>query len=48
MYYFMNNENGNILTWDEMMEEAAELYDLDDPTCPFGWDEYYTLVEMEG
>lgn len=42
MLYF-NLECGNILTYDEMVEEAKELYDVDlnDPTNLIGYEEYY-------
>ena len=41
---FMNRENGNLLTYNEMLKEAEELYDVGDPTNPVGWEEYYTEV----
>lgn len=44
-HLFMNKENGNLLTYSEMLTEAEELYDIGDPTNPIGWEEYYTEVE---
>ena len=41
---FMNIENGNILTYDEMIKEGIELYDLDDETNVLTWLEYYKRV----
>lgn len=41
---FMNIENGNILTYDEMIKEGIELYDLDDETNTLTWLEYYKRV----
>lgn len=45
-YYYINIENGNILTYAEMLEEAAELYDVGDDTNPIGWEEYYELTDI--
>lgn len=42
MVQFMSKENGNVLTYKEMLEEWKELYDGGDDTNPMGWDEYYT------
>ena len=42
--YYMNREHGNILTYKEMIQEWAELYDGGDPTNPVGWIEYYTCI----
>lgn len=49
--YFMNIECGNIFDFTEcgymeMMQEAAELYDLNDDTNGLGWNEYYTTIEV--
>ena len=45
MYYYMNKECGNLVTWDEMWEEANELGydDMTDPTsCEYGnWQLHY-------
>ena len=43
-WIFQNRECGNILTYDEMIEEFREMYDGDDPTNPFGWETYYKLI----
>lgn len=43
-WIFQNRECGNILTYDEMIEEYREMYDGDDPTNPFGWEEYYEVI----
>lgn len=44
--YYINIENGNIVTFREMLEEAAELYDVGDDTNPCGWEEYYELTDI--
>jgi hypothetical protein len=44
-WIFQNRECGNILTYDEMIEEYREMYDGDDPTNPYGWDTYYELID---
>ena len=44
MIRFISKENGNILTYKEMLEEWQELYDGGDDTNPVGWDEYYTPI----
>jgi len=42
---YQNIACGNIHeTFADMMEEARELYDLDDPTNIFGWREYYKVI----
>ena len=41
---FQNIECGNILTYSEMIEEWAEMYDGGDPTNPLGWEEHYKVV----
>jgi hypothetical protein len=42
---YQNREAGNIfLTYREMMQEAAELYDIGDPTNPLDWSEYYDEI----
>lgn len=38
---YMSIENGNILTWSEMVEEGKELYDLFDDTNCMSWQDYY-------
>lgn len=44
--FYINIENGNILTFREMIEEAAELYDMDDYTNVLeSWD-YYELTDI--
>ena len=42
---FMNLQNGNILTYEEMIKEGIELYDLDDETNASTWLEYYERVQ---
>ena len=42
---FMNIENGNVLTYEEMIKEGIELYDLDDETNVLIWLEYYKRVQ---
>ena len=44
--YYQSKENGHLLSYDEMLKEAAELYDLDDPTNSLEWSEYYEKVEQ--
>lgn len=42
---YQNRECGNIFfTYREMMQEAAELYDVGDPTNPLEWREYYDEI----
>ena len=40
-HLWMNRDYGHLLTYDEMMEEARELYDLDDDTNACDLSEYY-------
>lgn len=42
--YFQNIECGNILDYDEMLEEFAELYDGGDPTNPACWSDHYVYI----
>ena len=42
---YMSIENGNILTWSEMVEEGKELYDLFDDTNCMSWQDYYVECE---
>ena len=44
-WIFQNIECGNILTYSEMIEEWAEMYDGGDPTNPAGWEEHYKVVQ---
>ena len=44
MVRFVSKENGNVLTYKEMLEEWEELYDGGDDTNPVGWYEYYTPI----
>ena len=44
MVAFMNNENGNVLNYKEMLKEWNELYDGGDDTNPETWDEHYTAL----
>ena len=39
---WMNLEYGYLLTYDEMIAEAREMYDLDDDTNACHWSMYYT------
>lgn len=39
---WMNLEYGYLLTYDEMVTEAREMYDLDDDTNACRWSMYYT------
>ena len=39
--YYISKENGNIVTWGEMMAEMVELYDGNDPTNWLDWHDYY-------
>lgn len=43
-WLFQNKECGNVLTYDEMIDEYREMYDGDDPTNATGWEEYYELI----
>ena len=40
-HLWMNREYGYLMTYDEMMKEARELYDLDDDTNACRWSMYY-------
>ena len=40
-HLWMNREHGHLLTYDEMLEEAAELYDIGDDTNAVALEEYY-------
>ena len=40
-HLWMNREYGHLLTYDEMVEEARELYDWDDDTNACDLSEYY-------
>lgn len=42
--YYQNIECGNILDYNEMLKEFAELYDGGDPTNPAHWSEYYVYI----
>ena len=44
--YYINIENGNIVTYAEMLEEAAELYDMDDYTNVLELSDYYELTDI--
>ena len=44
---YQNKECGNIhFTYDEMIKEAMELYDIEDPTNPNNWKEYYEVKPL--
>ena len=40
-HLWMNKETGHLLTYDEMVEEAREMYDYDDDTNAVDLSEYY-------
>lgn len=40
-HLWMNRDYGHLLTYDEMVEEARELYDWDDDTNACDLSEYY-------
>lgn len=40
-HLWMNRDYGHLLTYDEMLEEARELYDWDDDTNACDLSEYY-------
>lgn len=42
--YFINRETDELLTREQMLQEGAELYDLDDDTNGLEWTEYYEAV----
>lgn len=46
---YQNIECGNILTYDKMVQEALEMYDLDpdDPTRLSNYDEFYVYIDGE-
>lgn len=44
--YYINIECGNIVTYAEMLEEAAELYDMDDYTNVLELWDYYELTDI--
>lgn len=44
MILFMNDENGNVLPYKEMLKEWNELYDGGDDTNPESWEEHYTAL----
>lgn len=46
-HLWMNKETGHLLTYDEMVEEAAAWYDLGDDTNAVDYDEYYTETDDE-
>lgn len=47
MFVYLNIECGNYhTTFSEMLEEAAELYDLNDDTNVISWTEYYKIIEI--
>lgn len=43
---YMNIETGELLTYSEMCDEAAELYDFDDLTNALELWEYYELTDI--
>ena len=47
MTVWMNKEHGNIhFSVKEMLQEARELYDIDDPTNDVPLNEYYTCMTI--
>ena len=40
-HLWMNRETGELLTYDEMIEQGRDWYDLDDDTNALGYGEYY-------
>lgn len=46
-YYYMSKETGELLTWDEMLTQAAEWYDIGDDTNACGLDDYYEMTGCE-
>ena len=42
--YFQNIVCGNILTYQEMLQEFMELYDGGDPTNPVRWEDHYRYI----
>lgn len=42
--WFQNIECGNILTYEEMLTEFAEMYDGGDPTNPARWEDHYHYI----
>lgn len=47
MAVWLNKECGNIhFTIKEMLEEAREMYDIDDPTNTITLDEYYECITI--
>lgn len=51
IYYYQNKECGNLVTWDEMWEEAEQLgYDdiIDPCSCEYGsWQLHYTITSYK-
>jgi hypothetical protein len=43
-WWFQNIECGNILTYQEMLQEFMELYDGGDPTNPARWEDHYRYI----
>ena len=39
--YFMNKETGELLTYEEMIQQGIEEYDLFDETNCMNWEDYY-------
>lgn len=46
-YYYMSKETGELLTWEEMITQAREWYDIGDDTNACGLDEYYEISDCE-
>lgn len=43
--YYMNKETGELLTYNEMVEQAKDWYDYGDDTNCIGLNEYYERVQ---
>lgn len=41
-YYYIHNEHGYLVTYDEMIEICRNEYDCGDPTNYLSWKEYFT------
>lgn len=46
-YYYQNNSTGELLTYNQMIKQAEEIYDFDDYTNVLELLEYYELTDMK-
>ena len=46
MVYWCNLETGELLTYDEMIEQGKLEYDLDDPSNIFTYHDYYSRTNI--